>query len=478
MVEEKPPAVVPAEDVDLDEDEEEEEMDSYPLIDEDSTRNKTFAQKIDKENPDTFFDPVDDLSGMSRGLLVHQFALGPEAKEKCIVTTTVRDDTGHEIEIVVCTLNPGVVDQYHTAISFEQVVAFTLHSGDGPVYILGTTMVVEDQLSTFDESDDEEIDSDEYGEEEMTEAQLEAIFTTGKRKRGSDDADAEDATSPDAATLAKKVRSLAAAAAEEDDSSDDDEDDSDSDDEEDADYDVANGEPKVTELSSEDEDDDSDEEMTVAKGITKYRETVTEVKDLVANYNKCGGDWAMIMNYQGGGDENDIPRYKKIIAREQKSGKAKKFSKKETAKIVAALEATMEEEDLAGGASDGEDDSEEGESSDEENEEDKKFINDVESAEEDEDEEEEAQESDADSNGDAEDDDSDDDDSDGSASDEDEAAAGSNAALTKIRANLAKSPNVPKKKGKFAKFMKNTFKLEDEEAVEALWVEQQAAKKK
>ena len=40
--------------------------------------------------------------------------------------------------------------------------AFSLFSGDGPVYILGTTMVVEDQLGAFDESLDEEIDSDEY----------------------------------------------------------------------------------------------------------------------------------------------------------------------------------------------------------------------------------------------------------------------------------------------------------------------------
>lgn len=40
--------------------------------------------------------------------------------------------------------------------------AFSLFSGDGPVYILGTTMVVEDQLGAFDDSLDEEIDSDEY----------------------------------------------------------------------------------------------------------------------------------------------------------------------------------------------------------------------------------------------------------------------------------------------------------------------------
>eukprot|EP00729_Bicosta_minor_P016053 gene16053-26374_t len=53
-----------------------------------------------------------------------------------------------------------------------------------------------------------------------------------------------------------------------------------------------------------------------------------------------------------------------------------------------------------------------------------------------------------------------------------EQQAAADAALTTIRANLAKLPNVPKKKGKFAKFMKNTFKLEDEEAVETLWAEQ------
>ena len=47
--------------------------------------------------------------------------------------------------------------------------------------------------------------------EEMTEAQLEAMFSGGKRKRGADDSDDSDdeeggAASPDAATLAKKVR--------------------------------------------------------------------------------------------------------------------------------------------------------------------------------------------------------------------------------------------------------------------------------
>ena len=49
----------------------------------------------------------------------------------------------------------------------------------------------------------------------------------------------------------------------------------------------------------------------------------------------------------------------------------------------------------------------------------------------------------------------------------------SDAELMKIRTNLAQSPNIPTKRDKFATFMKHTFKLEDEEAVEAFWAEQQ-----
>jgi len=50
--------------------------------------------------------------------------------------------------------------------------------------------------------------------------------------------------------------------------------------------------------------------------------------------------------------------------------------------------------------------------------------------------------------------------------------------MTRIRANLMKSPNVPKKQAKFKKFMANTFKLTDDDKISTLWAEQQAAKKK
>ena len=197
---------------------------------------------------------------------------------------------------------------------------------------------------------------------------------------------------------------------------------------------------------------------------------------MVANYNKCGGDWAMIMNYQAGGNEDDIPRYKKIIGKQIKAGKAKKFSAKQTAKIVAELDATAAEEALS--------DADEDDDSEEETAEDKKFINDVASESEEDDDEEEAEETDSDGDGDGDGDgegagdDDDDDDGDSSDDDDDEEEAGGDAELTRIRANLAKSPNVPKKQGKFKKFMMNTFKLEDEDAINALWAEQQAAKKK
>merc|ERR1711990_192583 len=83
-----------------------------------------------------------------------------------------------------------------------------------------------------------------------------------------------------------------------------------------------------------------------------------EEKDLIANYNKCGGDWDFVLFFQPASDKTDVPRFKKIIAAAQKAGKAKKFSKKETQAIAAKLAESMDEEDLGNDDDDDEDDSE------------------------------------------------------------------------------------------------------------------------
>jgi hypothetical protein len=38
---------------------------------------------------------------------------------------------------------------------------------------------------------------------------------------------------------------------------------------------------------------------------------------------------------------------------------------------------------------------------------------------------------------------------------------------------MKKSPNLPKKQGKFKNYAKNTFKIEDEAVIQTLWAEAQ-----
>jgi hypothetical protein len=176
---------------------------------------------------------------------------------------------------------------------------------------------------TYTRRYDSDDDSDDDAEELVNADAYFAEKSNGKRKRDGDVAD----ESP--MELAKKIRSAAALAGE-DDESDDDE----TDDEE--------------EEEKEEEKVEITEELHAQK-LAEYLGSNEEKTDLVANYNKCGGDWDLIMHFQAAAedDKSEIARLKKIIKKERKNKKVKSFSAKETAKIVAELKATMDEADLS-----------------------------------------------------------------------------------------------------------------------------------
>jgi hypothetical protein len=172
---------------------------------------------------------------------------------------------------------------------------------------------------------DSDDDSDDDAEELVNaDAYFAAEKASGKRKRDGDVAD----ESP--MELAKKIRSAAALAGEDDESDDDESDD------------------------EEEEEEEEEEKVAIteelhAQKLAEYLGSNEEKTDLVANYNKCGGDWDLIMHFQAAAedDKSEITRLKKIIKKERKNKKVKSFSAKDTAKIVAELKATMDEADLS-----------------------------------------------------------------------------------------------------------------------------------
>jgi len=304
------------------------------------------------------------------------------------------------------------------------------------VHLMGSTQIVNEAM-LGDSDDDEEIDGDALVNADAYYAEKAA----GKRKRGAD----ADEESPQ--ELAKKIRSAAALAGE-----DESEEDSDGDDEEEEEQE----QPKIVEITEE----------VHAKKLAEYQGSNDEKTDLVENYNKCGGDWDLIMHFQAGGDESQVNRLKKIIKKERKNKKVKSFSAKETAKIVGELKAQMDEADLS-------DEEEEDSDDDEEEAEDMaSFIEDDEDnaiEEESDDDDDEDDEEEEEAAGDDDEEESDDDDDEDDDTDDDDQGD----QLKSILASMKKSPNLPKKEGKFKNYAKNTFKIEDEAVIKTLWEEAQ-----
>eukprot|EP00041_Stephanoeca_diplocostata_P037503 m.1422276 g.1422276 ORF g.1422276 m.1422276 type:complete len:586 (+) comp25050_c0_seq5:271-2028(+) len=113
-----------------------------------------------------------------------------------------------------------------------------------------------------------------------------------------------------------------------DDDSDDDSDDNDDDDVEEED-------------DGDDEDEIEDENMEIL--ASSYRDSSTEREDLLANWNKFGGNWDLILEFQ---PLKEQERLQKIIEQLISSKKAKKFNKKERAKIRKEAEDWLKTEGI------------------------------------------------------------------------------------------------------------------------------------
>ena len=256
--------------------------------------------------------------------------------------------------------------------------------------------------------------------------------------------------------------------------------------EDDEDEDSDGGDDEMKEFIEDDaEGDDSETEAAQAQveGIiqnyrTGYRKSNTEEIDLVDNYNKCGGDWEMILHFQPASLESDLPRYKKIIKKMKNSPKLQTFSAEERQSIVAQLEDDMAgEEDLE--ASDGEAD----EDSDEPDEDDLAFI----AADDEEDDEasdemdemdemdetaEKARKADKkQSKKDKKKDKKDKKDKKGKSKSPEEKTpkqskkGNSKLVLDSLVQQLSSAPNLPTKPKKFAAFLRNTYKITDEDTI-------------
>jgi hypothetical protein len=220
----------------------------------------------------------------------------------------VTSQEGTEQEYSLCTLTPGVSDQCQLALSFHGAFTLKLLQGQGPVSVCGNVQFMDDDDDDDDMMDD---DMDDDGED-----------------------DGED---------------------------DDEEDDGEEDDEEEDGKQLALPPPRGTKRAAEDEAGGSKKKARSAElmeqtkqAMSAYKGSEQEKKDLIKNYNKCGGDWPTVLRYQIGSDEGDLPRLQAII----KAAKIKPFTAAQRKAILEELHDNEPEEIDLEEPSDGEDDEE------------------------------------------------------------------------------------------------------------------------
>jgi len=208
-----------------------------------------WGKKLDKKTKTLRWEPdaPEDVYDVPTELSLSQVALGPGAKnnkEKTVLSCTVdapdgqgkTADTEGTFTAVLCTLTPGVTDQFAMNLVFNDAVTFTI-SGPGPLYLTGVEIDTEAMMPGmgYDEDEDDEDDESEEDEDEGEEKEA----AGSKRKAAAE-------TQP----TGKRTKTTQPAAQP---------DDEDDDDSEDEDYEAAGDEDEEDE-DEEDEDEEEEEE--------------------------------------------------------------------------------------------------------------------------------------------------------------------------------------------------------------------------
>ncbi len=199
----------------------------------------------------------------------------------CFAAQTT-SNTGEAVTFVLCTLTKDKTEFCSLNLELLETATLKLVEGKGPIHVTGSISLLVDLEGGMDgdDYDDEEGDDDDEDDDD---------------EEGDDDDDEGD-------------------------------DDDESDDDDDAESDSGEPSPKKTKR---------DVQLAVLskKALAAYPNSAEEEADLIANYNKCGGHWGTILHFQLGSDESDLPRYKFIIAKALKQGKAKTFSPQQQGRL-------------------------------------------------------------------------------------------------------------------------------------------------
>ncbi len=191
---------------------------------------------------------------------------------------------------VLCTLTKDKTEFCSLNLELLETATLKLVEGKGPIHVTGSISLLVDLAGSMD--------GDEYDDEEG--------------EYGEDDDDEDD---------------------DDEEGGDDDDDESDDDDDDDDDDESDSGEPSPKKTKR-----DAQLAVLSKKALAAYPNSAEEEADLIDNYNKCGGHWATILHFQVGSDETDLPRYKTIIAKALKQGKAKTFSQQQQGELCGKEE--------------------------------------------------------------------------------------------------------------------------------------------
>jgi len=242
-----------------------------------------WGKKLDKKTKTFRWEPdaPQDVYDVPTELSISQVALGPsKGKEKTVLSCTVdapdgqgkTSDTEGTFTAVLCTLTPGVTDQFAMNLIFNDAVTFTI-TGPGPLYLTGVEIDTEammpgmgydgDEDGESDEEDDEEDDEEEEEEKEKEAGSKRKAAAktqpTGKRTKT-----AQPAAQPDEDEEGESEDEDYEAEADEDGESDEDEEEDEESDDAAGEAEAATkdeaGEEDADEGESDDEDEDEDEE--------------------------------------------------------------------------------------------------------------------------------------------------------------------------------------------------------------------------